>query len=243
MRNIPCRSTGISSAELVFGRSPRSFLDILYEGWTNPTFSKVDVSDWVQRLQSTLETLRDKALLTDSIARKKRTDSLNKHASDRSYEPGSQVLTRILGARASLSASWEGPFEVVSCLNKVNYDIKDPNSYWTKTVHLNMRTYDKHTESINKLVLPLIVRSACFVAEKDQSLTELPDKVPNSVQSCEHLSQEQINDIVHDNKEVFDTVPGDATVHPFTIILDENQTPVNRPPYQVPLHLRSIVNN
>ena len=72
-------------------------------------------------------------------------------------------------------------------MNKVNYDIKDPNSNWAKTVHLNnMRTYDKRTESINKSVLPLIVRSACFVAEEDQSLTELPDQSPNSIQSCEH---------------------------------------------------------
>ena len=54
IRNIPCRSTGISPAELVFGRSPRSFIDILFEGWTNPTFSKVNFSEWVQRLQSTL---------------------------------------------------------------------------------------------------------------------------------------------------------------------------------------------
>ena len=54
IRNIPCRSTGISPAELVFGRSTRSFLDILFEGWTNPTFSKVNFSEWVQRLQFTL---------------------------------------------------------------------------------------------------------------------------------------------------------------------------------------------
>ena len=239
IRNIPCRSTGISPAELVFGRSPRSFLDILFEGWTNPTFSKVNVSEWVQRFQSTLEVLRDKALLADTMARKKRSASLNKHASNRSYEPGSLVLTRIPGTRASLSASWEGPFEVVSCLNKVNYDIKDPNSNRTKTVHLNnIRTYDTRTQSINKPIQPLIVRSACFVAEEDQTLTKIVNKPSyNLKQSCENFSQRQLNDMLHGNDDVFDIVP------PFSIIRDETKNPVNKPPYQVPLHLRSFVND
>ena len=48
--------------------------------------------------------------------------------------------------------------------------------------------------------------------------------------------------MLHDNDDVFDTVPGDSTVPPFSIH-DEAKNPVNKPPYQVPLYLRSVVND
>ena len=49
--------------------------------------------------------------------------------------------------------------------------------------------------------------------------------------------------MLHDNDDVFDTVPGDSTVPPFSIIRDERKNPVNNPPYQFPLHLHSVVND
>ena len=69
IRSVPCRSTGFSPAELVFGKNTRNFLDVIYEGWSNPSYSSVDVVSWVQQLNDKLELLRDTATFTNQVAR------------------------------------------------------------------------------------------------------------------------------------------------------------------------------
>ena len=79
IRSVPCRSTGFSPAELVFGRNPRNLLDVVYEGWSNPSYMSVDIPTWVEQLQDKLEILRDSAAFNNHIAKLKQNASKNKH--------------------------------------------------------------------------------------------------------------------------------------------------------------------
>ena len=105
IRAVPCHSTGFSPSELVFGRNSRNVLDIIYEGWTNSTYSAVDISTWVSQLNDKLEILRDSATLTNTLARNKQNTHNKRSRSDRKYKPGDLVYTRIPGCRANLQAS------------------------------------------------------------------------------------------------------------------------------------------
>ncbi len=63
LRQMPCRSTGFSPYELVFGRHMRTPLDIVYAGWKCKDFERLNMCDWVCQLAERLEMLRDAAVL------------------------------------------------------------------------------------------------------------------------------------------------------------------------------------
>ena len=239
IRSVPCRSTGFSPAELVFGKNPRNFLDVVFEGWSNPSYASVDVQSWVQQLQDKLEVLRDTATLNNQLARTKQNSHTAKSRSLRKYNPGDLVFTRIPGCRAVLQASWEGPFEVQRFLPPLNYEVSDPDRTWIKIIHVN------NLRSCKPLPQPKPnpVNVACLVAEEPAELSSIlnPKPLP-SIVTCSDFSQPALDVVLDNYKDVFSTTPGDAVVAPFTIRLAEDAPTSSRPPYQVPIHLRTEVN-
>ena len=79
IHSVPCRSTGFSPSEIVFGRNPRNILDVVYEGWTNPTFKSTDIPTWVEQLQDKLEILRESAAFQNHLTKLKQNESKNRH--------------------------------------------------------------------------------------------------------------------------------------------------------------------
>ena len=202
VRAIPCRSTGFSLAELVFGRNTRNFLDVIYEGWSNPSYANIDVTTWVQQLKDKLDTLRDSALLTNHIVRDKQNSHKPMSKSTRTFTPGDLVFARIPGCRASLQASWERPFKVTKHIPPLNYEVQDLDQTWSKTTHINnLRKYTQLPQPE-----PATVQVACLVAEEPPELSKVIDKPPllnNDL--CEDFSQNQLDQLLHNNQDVFST--------------------------------------
>ena len=238
IRAVPCRSTGFSPSELVFGRNSRNVLDIVYEGWTNSTYSAVDISTWVNQLNDRLEILRDSATLTNTLARNKQNSHSKRSRSDRTYKPGDLVFTRIPGCRANLQASWEGPFEVTKSIPPLNYEIQDTRHTWSRITHINnLKTFKPMPAP-----QPLQVQAACLVAEENSEMSEVLDKGPSLVGGpCIGYSQGEMDQLLQDYADVFSSTPGEAQVEPFSIKLEQDALPSSRPPYQVPIHLREEV--
>ena len=177
IRAIPCRSTGFSPAGIVFGRNTRNILDIVYEGWMNPLYAKVDITTWVHWLQEKLEVIRDAATLNNHTARLKQNTHGKYSRSDRSYKPGDMVFTRIPGCRANLQASWEGPFKIVKSVPPLNYEIQDADNTWSRVTHINnLKTYKPLPKP-----QPLQVQAACLVAEENSEMTQVFNKGPSLV--------------------------------------------------------------
>ena len=167
LRAIPCRFTGFSPAELVFGKNTRNFLDVIYEGWSNPSYSAIDVVTWVQHLKDKLETLRDSAVLNNHIARDKQNTHKPKSKVLRVYQPGDLVFVRIPGCRAALQASWEGPFKINEHIPPLNYEVQDLDLTWSKVTHINnLRKYKKLPQPKS-----ISVQAACLVAEESKQLS------------------------------------------------------------------------
>ena len=238
IRAVPCRSTGFSPSELVFGRNSRNVLDIVYEGLTDSTYSAVDIPTWVDKLNDKLEILRDSATLTNTLARNKQ-NSHDKHSrSNRTYKPGDLVFTRIPGCRANLHASWEGPFEVTKFIPPLNYEIQDARHTWSRVTHINnLKTFKPMPTH-----KPLPVQAACLVAEENSELSKVFYNGPSLVGGpCIGYSQGEMDQLLQDYADVFSSTPGEAQVEPFSIKLQQDALPSSRPPYQVPIHLREEV--
>ena len=239
IRAIPCRSTGFSPAELVFGRNNRSILDVVYEGWTNSSYSLVDVSAWAQQLNDKLEILRDAATLNNHQAREKQNSYKPNSKSIRVYKPGDLVFSRIPGCRANLQASWEGPFKITKSIPPLNYEVQDMDNTWSKITHINnLRSYKPLPTP-----KPLQVQAACLVAEETKELAHTLSKTPSlSGGPCIGYSQQELDKLLNTYDDVFSPTPGEAKVTPFQIKLQADATASSRPPYQVPIHLRGEVN-
>ena len=239
IRAIPCRSTGFSPSEIVFGRNSRNILDIVFEGWTNTTYSTVDISTWVDQLNERLEILRDSASLTNAVARQKQNAHGTRSRSTRSYKPGDLVFTRIPGCRANLQASWEGPFTITKSIPPLNYEIQDTENTWSRITHIN------NLKSYKPLPTPkqLQVRAVCLIAEENQEVSKVLDSGPSLVGGpCVGYSQGEMDQLLHNFDCMFSPTPGEAQVDAFKIKLQEDALPSSRPPYQVPIHLREEVN-
>ena len=238
IRAVPCRSTGFSPSELVFGKNNRNVLDILFEGWTNSTYSQVDIPTWVEQLNDKLEILRDSATLNNTVVRQQQNAHGKYSKSKRSYKPGDLVYTSIPGCRTNLQASWEGPFEVVKSIPPLNYEIQDPQHTWTCITHLNnLKTYKPLPTP-----QPLKVHSTCLVAEENKEMTKVLEEGPSLVGGpCIGYSQGEMDQLLQDNADVFSSTPGEAQVEALSIKLEQDALPSSRPPYQVPIHLREEV--
>ena len=239
IRAVPCRSTGFSPAELVFGKNFRNFLDIVYEGWTNMSYSSIDMVSWVQQLNDRLETLRDSATLNNLTARQKQNSPKKNSKSTREYKPGDLVFTRIPGCRATLQASWEGPFTVLKYIPPLNYEVGDKEGTWTKVTHINnLRSYQPLPTP-----KPLTVDAACLVAEETKEFAHTLSDTPSLVGGpCLGYSQQELDKFLTKNEDVFSPTPGEAHVTTFSIKLQHDAIASSKSPYQVPIHLRGEVN-
>jgi len=72
-----------------------------------------------------------------SLATDSRMSAFNKNKSLRELEVGSKILMRIPGLQGSLEASWEGPYDVVEKLSRVNYKVRREGGDKKKLVHIN----------------------------------------------------------------------------------------------------------
>ena len=239
IRAIPCRSTGFSPSEIVFGKNSRNMLDIVYEGLTNTTYAEVDIPTWVAQLNDKLEILRDSATLTNTVVRNKQNSHSKHSRSIRTYKPGDLVFTRIPGCRANLQASWEGLFTIVKSIPPLNYEIRDADNTWSRTTHINNLKTFKPMPTCE----PLQVQAACLVAEENIEMSKMLDNGPSLVGGpCIGYSQGEMDQLLQEYADVFSSTPGEAQVEPFSIRLEQDALPSSRPPYQVPIHLREEVN-
>ncbi len=113
-----------------------------------------DVSAWVMSLQDRLKVLREAAMVKGSQESKKRIEKCNKNAHERSLGVGGLVLLRILGLHGALEASWEGLYNVVEKLSKVNYRVNNVGGTAVRVVHIsNTKTYVEREKQVNSVTV------------------------------------------------------------------------------------------
>ena len=112
---------GVSPYELVHGHHGRSELDLLYAGWREKKFEALNLSDFATKLGDSLLALREIGAANQVQAIRNRKVKYDKNSVPRYYAAGDLILCGIPGLQASLSYSWEGPYEVLERLSTVNY--------------------------------------------------------------------------------------------------------------------------
>ncbi len=234
IRQVPNRDTGYSPHELVFGTKMRGPLDLVYAGWLEDSYQCMDVHGWVAKLQDRLKVIHDRAMVNGVEVARKRLQKANVNRSERELSEGSLVLLRVPGLVSNLEASWEGPYEVVKRLNKVNYRVrKKGSSREGKVVHIsNTKVFTEREKEVCHVT----------VAEEDNEMRRVYGKSDRlSEEKCEGYDEKELEALVERNKPFFSERPGLCKVGECKIEVEEGSKVVNLPVRKVPYKLREKV--
>ncbi|CAM5130705.1 unnamed protein product [Natator depressus] len=138
-RAVPHPSLGFSPFELVYGREVKGPLQLVKQQWEGFTPSPgTNILDFVTNLQNTLQTSLALAKENLQDTQKEQKAWYDKHARERSFKVGDQVMVLKAFQAHKMEASWEGPFTVQERLGAVNYLIAFPTSNRKpKVYHIN----------------------------------------------------------------------------------------------------------
>ncbi|CAM4574270.1 unnamed protein product [Lepidochelys olivacea] len=138
-RAVPHPSLGFSPFELVYGREVKGPLQLVKQQWEGFTPSPgTNILDFVTNLQNTLRTSLALARENLQDAQKEQKAWYDKHARERSFKVGDQVMVLKALQAHKMEASWEGPFMVQERLGAVNYLLAFPTSNRKpKVYHIN----------------------------------------------------------------------------------------------------------
>ncbi len=234
IRQVPNRDVGFSPHQLVYGWNVLGPLDLLYSGWVDEKFERVDVEEWVLKLQDKLLLLHDLAVAHETDSASKRCLSFNRNKSDRCLEVGSKVLVRIPGLHASLQASWEGPYVVQDRVSRVTYRISKGEGHPVKLVHLNnTKVYKDRCAWVN----------AVSVVAEEQGISDDLDgsKAVLGSEKCIGYRESDLLTVVSSAEYFFSDVPGLCKVGKCSIKLSDGADVVNLQPRQVPVGIRKEV--
>ncbi len=232
VRQVACRDTGFSPHELVFGKIMRGPLDLLYAGWVDECYDGMDVSSWVVGLQ---DTLHEVAVVNASAATDASRSAFNKHKSVRELEVGGKVLLRVPGLCGSLEASWEGPYDVVERLSRVNYKVCKGGVGRKRVVHSNITK--------RYVPRPVNVNAACVVAEEDKEMHSMwHGKSVLKDEKSDGYDEESLCRALSKLEDCFSDCPGLCVVCECSIVVTEGCEVVNLPLTLVPVNFRSAVN-
>ncbi|CAM4562632.1 unnamed protein product [Caretta caretta] len=138
-RAVPHPSLGFSPFELVYGHEVKGPLQLVKQQWEGFTPSPgTNILDFVTNLQNTLRTSLALARENLQDAQKEQKAWYDKHARERSFKVGDQVMVLKALQAHKMEALWEGPFTVQERLGAVNYLIAFPTSNRKpKVYHIN----------------------------------------------------------------------------------------------------------
>ncbi len=235
LRQVTNRSTGFSPHELVFGRQMVGPLDLLYSGWVDKDYDDLDVCEWVCQLQDKLDLIHDMASAQEIETIEKRVESFDKNKVEREFDVGSEVLLRVPGLKAALSASWEGPYVISQKVSRVTYRIKKPESEHERIAHINNLKRYCAGEKL-KLVAGISV-----VAEEDVEMEKWVERKILGSALCDGYCEEEIGNCLERHSECFSNKPGLCVRGVCKIVLEEGANVVNIPPRNIPVRIKEDV--
>ena len=167
-REVPQASTGFSPFELLYGRTVRGPLDVLRETWQTDRQSDVSVLSHVLAMQEKLAHMTELVETNLKQAQQQQKRWYDRTAVEREFQTGDQVLVLLPTETSKLLARWQGPYQVLRRVGKVDYlvDMHDKRKR-KQVLHINM---------LRKWHMPTVTATS-YTAEEipnDGEETEVP---------------------------------------------------------------------
>ena len=137
-------STGFTPNYLVFGHEISLALDLMYR--PPPGTTPVDVNDWVSQKEEAFRQGYELFRRNATTQQRRRNNLYNKRVHGPADKEGEYVLLHYpvvpVGKNPKPSSLRRGPYEILKCLNDVNYKIKEVTTRKVQVVHYDrMKRY------------------------------------------------------------------------------------------------------
>ena len=238
-REVPQASTGFSPFELLYGREVRGPLDVLRETWEQPTLTDKDVISHVLEMRERLSQMTE--IVQENLSRAQHVQKrwYDRTARARQFNPGDRVLVLLPTSTHKLRAQWQGPFTITEKKGEVNYVVDmGERRRRLRTFHVNMlrRWYD------SKSISASLYTDDVMEEDPDDIIwwgdgENLPPLINTQLTNDQRQEMERI---VSDFKDVFDTKPGRTSLAEHRIETGLAK-PVRQPPYRLPHAYRETV--
>ena len=150
LRQMP-NSTGFSSFELIYGKKPRSPVQILKEVWTKQVDDEVaSPYKYVADLKRRIKETADLARVESQKVQKRNKVNFDKHAKMRHLNVGDNVLLLRPDKTNKLDVKWFGPFKVLERDGRCTYvvDVRGKKRLY----HINMmKKYNENSATVNSI--------------------------------------------------------------------------------------------
>ena len=121
-REVPQSTTGFSF-ELLYGRPVRGPLDILGESWVGSEKTDESVISHILSVREKLENAAELVQENSARAKAEQKRWYDRHARNREFTPGDQVLVLLPTSTSKFLAQWQGPYRVVRRIGDVDYEV------------------------------------------------------------------------------------------------------------------------
>lgn len=123
----------------MYGRAVRGPLDVLHEGWEAGKRSSESIVSYVLSIRKKLSQMMDVVKENLQKAQNNQKRWHDKHAREREFQPGEDILVLLPTTSNKLKAQWQGPYRVLCRIGAVNYQIGMHDTCKCKRVsHVNM---------------------------------------------------------------------------------------------------------
>ena len=239
-REVPQSSTGFSPFEFVFGRPVRGPMDVLKETWEADKKSSESIDSYVLSVREKLDKMAELVEENLKEAQQMQKQWYDQNARQRKFQAGDQVLVLLPSSTSKLLAQWQGPYEVVRQVNKVNYCIRmHDKRKKLKTFHINLlKEWNVPVQSVNLMEEQEIHDEGEIpVWEADTRSTVQQVKFGSQLQPKE---KEELQKLLQRYSDIFCDKPGLTTQMEHRIKITAQQT-IRLPPYRVPHAYRDAV--
>ncbi|XP_072037003.1 uncharacterized protein [Amphiura filiformis] len=261
-REVPCEATGYSPFHLLYGREIRGPLSLIKEGWLEQTKEPQNVAEHLLEMSANLTKWMASARANKEISQKKMKYYYDKHAQDRTYQVGEEVLVFLPEGAGKLDSKSQGPYKISKKIGDANYEIIMPDKRKSKRVlHANQKKkwYSReHTDYIyNCYCVTGVVQEigvGTLSEEEDNELETqfLEDNIgPTYTQTqtwkdttiCESVSQiqkKEMSTVLKAHSKAFSDVPGRTNVISHTV-KTTSEVPIRQRAYRTPHALKQKV--
>ena len=200
IREVPQATMGYSPFELLYGRSPRSLLNLAKESWESQPLPHRLVVDHIEQMHVRMKKVWPLVCEHMEKAQARQAHTYNQGARIREFKPGEKVLVLIPTNECKFLAKWHGPYKVVEKVGPVNYRVRQPG--WRKghqVYHINLLKKWHTTETAP---VPALVTT--LTPQTEPPVVTGTDLSPSQVQGLRKL--------IGQSRDIFSELPGNTHV-------------------------------
>ena len=203
---------------------------MLKETWESTQDTKEDVLSYVMLMRERLEKMASLVQTNMAKAQDQHKRWYDRTAGKRVFQPAEQVLVLLPTSTSKLTAQWQGPYQVIKAMGRVNYkvDMRD-----RKKRH---RIF--HVKMLRRWHVPT---NTGYLAQEsaEESEDDVPtwdndrEGVPTVGETLSETQKEELTDLFGEFSDVFQVYPGCTNITEHSIDTGD-AAPVGLPPYRLP---------